>query len=200
MLRNILLFCFTILILLTFSCANAKNSENSQQAKEALFSKTIGEAEISFLSAPEEMQQAYDISVEQKLKTIKLLAVGTVESRDIASSILYQQLTGTKYTGSAQEWANFLDSVVKGLRGSGFEKLTFTLVGADDKKFLGTEVHKEYTFTGSRGGNEQVIYNLAVLSEDKTQMYILSVGGNEYVKADVNKEFKRLVDSFKIEQ
>lgn len=202
MIRSILLFGFILLLTMVITCARANSTDlsNHEDSKinVEIYTKTIGDGTITFVSDPERLDKTYDISATQKLVTIKLLAVDTIDGRDIASSILYQELVGATYTGSPEEWTKFLDSVIKGLRGNGFEKLTFTLLGENDKSYTGTSIHKEYVFTGIRRGNEQIIYNLALFSEDRTKMYILSVGGNEFVKDDVYKEFKRLVSSFKM--
>jgi hypothetical protein len=187
---------------MVITCAKADStdlsSDEDNKINVEIYSKAIGDGTITFVSDPEKQKNTYDISATQKLETIKLLAVDTIDSRDIASSILYQKLAGATYTASPQEWTQFLDSVIKGLRGNGFKELTFTLLGVNEKSYTGTNIHKEYVFTGIRRGNEQIIYNLALFSEDRTKMYILSVGGNEFVKEDVYKEFKRLVSSFKL--
>lgn len=188
---------------LVISLAVAKMQKNdiaSSEADEVVtsFTQDLCNSTISFLTKPVRATEHYDIAAEQSLDITKLITDQTLESRIIASSVTCQQLKGLSYSGNAKEWSNFLDMIIKGMRGTGFTDLQFTLVGSD-KSLYKTELnHKEYIFTGDRGGNKQVIYNLAVLNESKTTMFTLSVGGNEYVKDEVYNEFKRLVTSFKL--
>jgi hypothetical protein len=161
------------------------------------FTHNLCDGVISFLTQPTKTNEHYKITPQQSLNITKFMADKTIENRVVASSVTCQQLKGTNYSGNAKEWTQFINNVIKGLQNTGFAELKFTLVGLDDSLYQTGANAKEYMFTGDRGGNKQVIYNLAVLNEDKNTMYTLSVGGNEHVSEAVYTEFKRLVASFK---
>ena len=164
----------------------------SQQGSEAC------SFDIKFSSAPKEKQQTLNISNGVDLNLKQFVSIKQIKAANIASNVTCQQLVGQKYTGSQQEWQGFVKNALQGLLNAGFKDLQFTRVGEDDAIYKGKLANMEYGFTGSVGGNKQVIHNLAVLDKSHNQVIIISVSGNEKVSDEIKDEFTQLVNSFSL--
>jgi hypothetical protein len=112
--------------------------------------------------------------------------------------VICQLLSGANYTGSREEWQNFIDSANKAMVQKKFENITLTMVGDDEKVYKGSFDSKEYIYRAKTPIGTQHFYNLAVLDIDNNAMHTLSVSGDESVSDAVAKEYQRLVGSFKL--
>ncbi|MDO6444328.1 hypothetical protein Q4493_00935 [Colwellia sp. 1_MG-2023] len=171
-----------ILILLSWvniSTAKANNCNIKLALKEPIIKKV----------------QNINLSSQVSLDLEQFLSYGNFDIYRIATNVICQKLSGTKYTGKIDEWQKFFDSALNGLLKEKYKEIKFTLVGNDDAVFKGRNISKEYIFHGDKDGNEQVIYNIAVMSENKQSLFTLSVSGNIAAEKEILSEYKRLVNS-----
>lgn len=153
---------------------------------------------VQFSSEPQEKQQTMKIAPNVDLNLKQFVSIKTVKAANIASNVTCQQLVGQAYTGSEEEWKGFVKNALQGLLNAGFKDLQFTRVGQDDATYKGNLANMEYGFTGSIGGNKQIIHNLAVLDKSHNQVIIISVSGNERVSDEIKSEYTKLVNSFSL--
>ncbi len=153
-------------------------------------------AKVTFLTEAKTRSQVLQLAEGVSLELKQSVASQAEEGAKIASNVICQLLNGASYTGSSQEWQNFIDSANKAMVQKKFEEVTLTMVGDSERVYKGTLDSKEYIYTAKTPNGKQYIYNLAVLDIANNAMYTLSVSGHESVNAAVATEYRRLVKSF----
>jgi hypothetical protein len=156
--------------------------------------------ELSFLTMPEKKQQILPVADGVELALMQMVASKGANGAKISSNFICQKMKGATYTGSNEEWQNFINSAMQGLSSSGYINVQFVPVVPADKVYKTEFQSIEYGFVATKAGNTQHIHNLALLDKAKNTVYTISVSGNETVKAEVLEEFKRLVNTFMIKQ
>ncbi|MCQ8879463.1 hypothetical protein NQT69_15790 [Pseudoalteromonas shioyasakiensis] len=184
------------LLFLSLLCTQTAFANPDVDAKLAGADKNICQFDIKFSSEPQQKSQTVNLSPTVTMQIEQFVTTQVKDNAKIASNVMCQNLTGHAYTGSKQEWANFIDNGVKGLLNAGFKDLQFTRVGTDDATYKGDLANMEYIFTGDNDGNKQIIHNLAVLDKSNNQVITISVSGNEKVANEIKTEYQNLVNSF----
>jgi len=172
------------LFLITFASSSIANEQCS--------------AKVNFLTVPKIQSQTVPLADEVSLKLNQYLATQSKDGAKVASNVICQQLIGASYTGSDEEWKNFLESAINGLKRNNLQDIQFTLVGEVDKVYKGDLENKEYSFVFKSSAGVQNVYNVAILDLENNTIYTISVSGHESVKESVYQEYKRIVSSFQI--
>jgi hypothetical protein len=159
----------------------------------------VCQAQVSFTNKVQKKQQEVSLSADMSVSMSQFLSVQSrMYGNKVASNVICQQLVGGRYTGSSQEWSQFMESGITGLQKSSGTKIRVVDVGDEEKHFHQAIDHREYTFYGTFKGSKQVIYNVAILDKLNNTLYTLSVSGAEQLHSDILNEFKRLIKSFKL--
>ncbi|WP_372767914.1 PsbP-related protein [Pseudoalteromonas sp.] len=156
------------------------------------------DATADFVTPPKTKRQSLDLAEGVTLKLAQTISTQIKSNAKIASNVICQVLEGASYTGSEEEWQGFINSAANGLIAKEYQNVTLTLVGEMDATYKGKKQNKEYVFTAKTPSGVQHIHNLAVLDKENNTFYTLSVSGDESIKDEVIKEYKRLVDSFSL--
>ncbi|WP_462164586.1 hypothetical protein [Pseudoalteromonas xiamenensis] len=143
--------------------------------------------------------QVIDMKNGQKLIMTQWLQVETQSKANakLATNIICQSIQGRLYTGSNEEWSQFINSAAQGLVQAQAKNIEFTLVGTDDATYQGTMDNREYQFVASIGRYKQVIKNITLLNNSKDEVMTISVSGNEAIADNINQEYKRIVSQLK---
>lgn len=155
-------------------------------------------ASVTFVTEAKSRTQLVKLAEGVSLELEQSVASQYKDGAKIASNVICQLLSGANYTGSREEWQNFIDSANKAMVQKKFENITLTMVGDDEKVYKGSLDSKEYIYMAKTPIGTQHFYNLAVLDIDNNAMHTLSVSGDESVSDAVAKEYQRLVGSFKL--
>ncbi len=155
-------------------------------------------ANVTFLTEAKSRTQLLKLAEGVSLRLEQSVASQHKDGAKIASNVICQLLSGANYTGSREEWQNFIDSANRTMLQKKYENVTLTMVGDSEKVYKGNLDSKEYIYIAKTPIGTQHIYNLAVLDIDNNAMHTLSVSGDESVSDAVAKEFQRLVGSFKL--
>lgn len=152
---------------------------------------------LSVAGKAQNKNQKVALSDSVNLEINQYLFVETYKAARIAKNLICQKIDGASYTGKSDEWTKFFRSALDGLVKAKYENVQFTLVGIDERSYVSENSSQEYVFQGTKDDNEQVIYNLAVLSENKQSLLTISVSGNIAEKEQIQKEYQKLVTSLK---
>ncbi len=152
--------------------------------------------ELSFLTTPEKKQQILPVAEGVELALVQIVASKNANGSKISSNFICQKMKGASYTGSNQEWQNFINSAMQGLATSGYQNVEFVPVVPSNKVYKTKLQSIEYMFVATKEGNTQHIHNLALLDKTKNTVYTISVSGNEKEKMKVSEEFERLLSTF----
>lgn len=159
---------------------------------------TLCQSSFSLTSKPRLKSQQVKLSETVSMTLENSVSIFSKKGTRIATNINCQVLMGHQYSGSAEEWAKFIDSAIQGLTKANYKKVKFTLVGNDEKMYSTDKQNKEYIFSANFEGINHLIYNLAVLDKKQNTVYTFSVSGAAVVKAEVENEYNRLVQSLTI--
>jgi len=151
--------------------------------------------QVEFNNPPKVKHEQHKVNANISLDMSQQLDIQTKGNIKIATNVTCQKLNGAKYSGSEQEWNNFLNTARRGLSATGHKDLKITLYPKDGALFDGKHAQMEYRFSANRQGNKQVIYNLAVLNKEQNTLYVFAVSGNENATRDIEEEFARLKES-----
>lgn len=143
-------------------------------------------------------KQSVALNENASINIIQNYSQFTVNHAVIASNVICQEILGQHYTGSKEEWQQFLNSTVSGLLKANVKDIKITLQGTEERVFNSELASREYVIEGDNYGNKQVFYNLAILNQTKSVLYTVSVSGNKRAMSEVKAEFYRLVKSFKL--
>jgi len=147
---------------------------------------------VEFMNPPQVKHETHKLNENISLDMSQQLDVQTFGNIKVATNVTCQKLIGTEYTGSEQEWNNFIGTARKGLLVTGHKDLKITLFPSENSLFNGKYQSLEYLFSGERAGNKQIIYNLAVLNKTQNTLYVFAVSGHENAKKEIEDEFTRL--------
>lgn len=149
-------------------------------------------------SKPETKQQVVKLNEKINLHLTQIISLHSNKGARVAVNAICQYLEGAKYTGSEQEWKQYIDNGLNGLLKAGYKDIELTLATDEGTLFTSEHASIEYSFAANKDGNKQVIYNLAVLDKNKNQLHSVSVSGNERIKSAVYQEFKRVLNTFEL--
>lgn len=208
MFRELLFIC---LCLFLYGCTELKSAnlleDNTAVKKKSLIEEVkaknfhaakLCDANFTFTTPAEMKKQRSALSSNVSVSLTQALAQQKQAGVYIVTNVICQKLTGAKYTGTEQEWAQFLGNAVTGLKHSGGKEMQLVLVTGKDRVFMKEVSHKEYNFVGNFGKNRQIIFNLAVLNKENNTVYTISVSGARHLEKIVKNEFKRIVNSFEL--
>lgn len=150
---------------------------------------------VEFVNPPQVKHETHKLNESISLDMSQQLDVQTFGNIKVATNVTCQKLIGAKYTGSEQEWNNFIGTARKGLLATGHKDLKITVFPNDNELFDGKHQSLEYRFSGERAGNKQLIYNFAVLNKTQNTLYVFAVSGHENAKKEIEEEFSRLKKS-----
>lgn len=147
---------------------------------------------VEFVNPPQVKHENHKINENVSLDMSQQLDIQTFGNINVATNVTCQKLNGAQYSGSEQEWNNFIGTARKGLLATGHKDLKITLFPSGNTLFNDKHRSLEYRFSGERAGNKQLIYNLAVLNKTQNTLYVFAVSGHENAKKEIEEEFLRL--------
>ena len=182
----------------TTATAESKKSITSGIGSQVEFTQ-VCDAQLTFFNSPKYKQQTLKLSNTVSLKLSQYLS--TYKSRfgtKVATNVICQRLLGSKYSGSEQEWGDFIQQAITGMQSSGGQHMRLELMGEKTKQFKQQIANKEYKLFGEFNGSMQAIYNVAILDKVHNTVYTISVSGNDKGEKAINEEFLRIIKSFKL--
>jgi len=139
--------------------------------------------------------QIVDLAPGKSVELSQYLFFTSAKKAQIATNVVCQKVSGISYTGQPEEWKKFFDSALTGFVNTGYQHLSFTLVGENEAVLKNNNLAKEYIFRGTKEGNEQIIYNVAMLSTDYSSMLTISVSGNVIASEEIKNEFIKITST-----
>jgi hypothetical protein len=159
----------------------------------------VCQARLQFVTAVEKKRQELQLTPDVSMVMSQFLSLQrTKRGTKVVSNVICQQLSGANYSGSQQEWTQFIDQAVTGMKKSSGKKMQLVLVGEKDKLFHQDIDNREYTLYGEFKGSKQVIYNLAVLDKPNNTVYTFSVSGSKRYNDAILEEYQRIIASFSL--
>jgi len=142
-------------------------------------------------------EQTVNVSDSVSVDIKRYLSKRNVDGYIIAANVSCQTLTGQKYTGSGEEWLKFFESTLSGLSKNQYKDIAFTLVGENEAVIQNNQRSKEYILVGNRGGDKQILKNLALLSSDMKSIMTITISGNEAISEKIDNLYKNLTNYVK---
>lgn len=177
--------------------ANDKDEVNSNQVTQADSAEKhkVCDASVLLLSTPKKTSNEHQLSSSVSMTVEQMIAQRTFGNAKLATNVMCQELVGTQYTGSEEEWQGFFQQAVASLGRKGVKNLQLTIIGTGSKAYNGTLDNREYRFKGDFEQGTQVIVNLALLDKLNNKIYTISVSGDHILENRILEEYNRVVTS-----
>ncbi|WP_448213057.1 hypothetical protein [Colwellia sp. MEBiC06753] len=166
--------------------------------EEVAYITSVCDAQVQLKAKPLIKSQHIVLNDQVSIDINQWLSTSIINSRKLAVNIICQKLTGANYTGSKEEWMQFIQTAVNGFKKTKATDIQLTIVGLDERVYKESENSQEYTITANFEGNKQIIRNVAILDKKANTVYTLSVSGEVGISTQIEQEFVRVVQSFKL--
>jgi len=174
-------------------------TDDNGDAVSELFHVDVCDAKLKFVTEPRSKAQTVKLNETVSLSLNQFIAVQ--KSRfitTVATNVICQKLVGADYSGTEEEWIQFIQQASSGMQASGGKSMRLELVGEKEKVFLKDINNREYRFYGEFKGVKQTIHNVAILDKENNIVYTLSVSGEVKGVKAIREEFARLVESLEL--
>lgn len=151
---------------------------------------------LVFKGIPTTTQNTLELSDKVSLFTKNYLHYQSVKGARIAANVSCQSLSGANYSGTDPEWQNIFKTTLSELSAQGYNNLNFLPLTQNNKNYKSELENKEYIIEAFKGDNQQVLYNLNILSTDKSTLYTIVVSGDSSVRAEIKTEFISILTTF----
>lgn len=170
-----------------------------QQKPVTEFSSQVCNAQLDFVNSPTQSQQQFQLSeTVSMILSHYLTSYSSRFGAKVATNVICQTLIGSQYSGSEQEWLQFIQQATSSVKKSGGKDMRLVLVGEKEKLFNQKLNNKEYKFYGEFNELKQTFYNVAILDKNHKSVYIISVSGSVRAEKAIKEEFIRVISSFKL--
>ncbi len=184
----------TLLVIFFFSIKSFSADIKVADSEDKLIN--MCEAQLHFSTSPSLKEQTLKLNENMSLNIVQALAIKeSAYGTKVATNVICQRLKGASYTGTEQEWAQFMQQAIGGLKRSEGKNLRLQLLGEDENYYNGLLPHKEYKFYGEFKGIKQAIVNVAILDKTTNTVYTISVSGAEKGEIAIKEELTRVISN-----